>query len=111
MGPARRAGLVALALGLLAAALLHSKSAPPVFDGIVVPPEPYRWVSPPPSVASGNKPPLPGEVTLPIQNGQVAGGGPQTGDGQVVMFFGPGTFKAPPGAQSVKCTIIPLANP
>src|SRR5439155_25777457 len=105
----RRAGLVALALGLLAAALLHSKSAPPVFDGIIVPPEPYRWVSPPPNLAAGNKPPLPGEVTLPIQNGQVAGGGPQTGDSQVVMYFAPATFKAPSGAQSVKCTIDPLA--
>ena len=107
----RRAGLVALALGLLAAALLHSKSAPPVFDGIIVPPEPYRWVSPPPNLAAGNKPPLPGEVTLPIQNGQVAGGGPQTGDNQVIMFFGPGAFKAPSGSQSVKCTIVPLTSP
>jgi len=107
----RRAGLVALALGLLAAALLHSKSAPPVFDGIIVPPEPYRWVSPPPNLAAGNKPPLPGEVTLPIQNGQVAGGGPQTGDNQVIMFFGPGAFRAPSGSQSVKCTIVPLNSP
>ena len=111
MTPPRRAGLVALALGLLAAALLHSRAAPPVFDGIVVPPEPYRWVSPPPNLAAGNKPPLPGEVTLPVQNGQVAGGGPQTGDSQVVMYFGPGTFKAPAGAQSVKCTIEPETNP
>src|SRR5439155_569408 len=74
-------------------------------------PEPYRWVSPPPNLAAGNKPPLPGEVTLPVQNGQVAGGGPQTGDSQVVMYFAPATFKAPSGAQSVKCTIEPLANP
>ncbi len=103
--------MLALALGLLAAALLHSRAAPPVFDGIVVPPEPYRWVSPPPNLAAGNKPPLPGEVTLPVQNGQVAGGGPQTGDSQVVMYFAPATFKAPSGAQSVKCTIEPLANP
>ena len=111
MTRARRAGIVALGIGLLTAALLHSRVAPPVFDGIVVPPEPYRWVSPPPSVAAGNKPPLSGEVTLPVQNGQVAGGGPQTGDSQVVMYFAPGTFKAPPGTQSVKCTIVPLTNP
>src|SRR3989442_12934671 len=99
---ARHAGLAALALGLIAAALLHGRMAiPPVYDGIIVPPEPYRWESPPPNLASGNKPPLPGDATLPVQNGQVAGGGVQTGDNQVVMYFGPGAFKAPAGANGL----------
>src|SRR6266853_5030398 len=109
---ARRAGLVALALGLIAAALLHGRiAAPPIYDGIIVPPEPYRWESPPPNLAAGNKRPLPGDATLPIQNGQVAGGGVQTGDNQVVMYFGPGAFNAPAGATGVKCTIAPDPNP
>ena len=109
---ARRAGLIALALGLTAAALLHGRTAaPPVYDGIIVPPEPYRWVSPPPNVAAGNKPPQSGEATLPVQNGQVAGGGVQTGDNQVIIYFGPGAFKAPAGATSVKCSIVPETNP
>lgn len=109
---ARRAGLIALALGLTAAALLHGRiGAPPVYDGIIVPPEPYRWVSPPPNLAAGNKPPLSGEATLPVLNGQVSGGGIQTGDNQVVMYFGPGAFKPPAGATSVKCSIVPDPNP
>jgi hypothetical protein len=109
---ARRAGLAALALGLAAAALLHGRlGGPPVYDGIIVPPEPYRWESPPPNLRAGNKPPLPGDATLPVANGQVAGGGVQTGDNQVVIYFGPGTFKAPAGTQSVKCTIEPDPNP
>ena len=108
---ARRAGLVALALGLIAAALLHGRmGSPPVYDGIIVPPEPYRWESPPPNLAAGNKRPLPGDATLPVQNGQVAGGGIQTGDNQVVMYFGAGAFKAPAGATGVKCTIAPDPN-
>ena len=107
----RRVGVAALAFGLIAAALLHGGGGPPVFDGIIVPPEPYRWESPPPNLRAGNKPPLSGETTLPVVNGQVAGGGVQTGDSQVIIFFGPGTFKAPPGASSVKCTIQPDANP
>jgi hypothetical protein len=99
-------------MGLLAAALLHGRgSAPPVYDGIIVPPEPYRWESPPPNLAAGNKPPLAGEATMPVQNGQVAGGGIQTGDNQVVIYFGPGAFKAPAGATGVKCTIEPDPNP
>jgi hypothetical protein len=105
-------GPLTLALGLIAAAFLHGRtSAPPVYDGIAVPPEPYRWVSPPPNLASGNKPPLPGESTLPVLNGQVAGGGVQTGDNQVVIYFGPGAFNAPAGATGVKCTIEPDPNP
>jgi len=109
---ARRAGLVALALGLIAGAFLHGRiAAPPVYDGIIVPPEPYRWESPPPNLAAGNKPPLPGDATQPVQNGQVAGGGIQTGDNQVVMYFGPGAFRAPAGATSVKCSIEPDPNP
>jgi hypothetical protein len=109
---ARRAGLIALALGLVAAGLLHGRmAAPPVYDGIIVPPEPYRWVSPPPNLAAGNKAPQSGEATLPIQNGQVSGGGVQTGDNQVIIYFGPGTFKAPAGATSVKCSIVPDQNP
>ena len=109
---ARRAGLAALTLGLIAAALLHGRMAiPPVYDGIIVPPEPYRWESPPPNLASGNKPPLSGETTLPIQNGQVAGGGVQTGDNQAVIYFGPGAFKAPAGATGVRCSIAPDPNP
>jgi len=46
-----------------------------------------------------------------VQNGQVAGGGVQTGDNQVVIYFGPGAFKAPAGATAVKCTITPEPNP
>ena len=108
----RRAGVAAIALGLAAAVLLHGRlSAPPVYDGIVVPPEPYRWESPPPNLRAGNKPPQSGEATLPVLNGQVAGGGVQTTDNQVVIYFGPGTFKAPAGTQTVKCTIVPDPNP
>src|SRR5438445_4205081 len=108
----RRAGMAALALGLATAALLHGRVAvPPIYDGIVVPPEPYRWESPPPNLRAGNKPPLSGQATLPVLNGQVAGGGVQTEDNQVVIYFGPGTFKAPTGTQTVKCTIAPDPSP
>jgi hypothetical protein len=109
---ARHVGLAALAVGLVAAALLHSRLAgPPVYDGIVVPPEPYRWESPPPNLRAGNKPPLSGQATLPVANGQVAGGGVQTDDSQVVIYFGPGAFKAPTGDQTAKCTLQPDPTP
>jgi hypothetical protein len=112
MTRARRAGLAALLLGLAAAVTLHGRVAgPPIYDGIVVPPEPYRWESPPPNLRADNKPPLSGQATLPVLNGQVAGGGVQTDDNQVVIYFGPGTFKAPAGTQTVTCTIAPDPSP
>jgi hypothetical protein len=107
-----RLGLGALILGLTAALLVHGHlPAPPVYDGIVVPPQPYRWESPPPNLRNGNQPPLGGQATLPVNNGQVAGGGLQTDDNQAVIYFVSGIFKAAAGASSIKCSIEPLANP
>jgi hypothetical protein len=107
----RLVGLLALAIGLFATAALHAPRVPPIFDGIIVPPEPYRWVSPPPNLAAGNQPPLSGEATIPVNNGQVAGGGVQTADNQVIMFFGAGYFKAGTNARSARCSIDPDRNP
>jgi hypothetical protein len=111
MSSKRHLALAALLLGVIAAWLLHGRlSSPPVYDGIVVPPEPYRWESPPPNLRQGNQKPLGGQATFPVQNGQLPGGGVQTDDNQVIIFFGPGTFKVS-GASSVKCTIDPVADP
>ena len=76
-----------------------------------MPPAPYRYESPPPNLRNGNQPPLSGETMLPAPGGDVAGGGVQTDDQQVITFWGPGTLKAPPGASSAKCTVTPVANP
>ncbi len=112
MTATRRAGLVALAVGVVATMLMHGRgAAPPVFDGIVTPPSPYHWASPPPELRSGNVPPSPGDATFPVHNGQVAGGSLQTGDAQVVIYFGVGLFALSPSAQSVRCTVTPLSNP
>lgn len=108
----RQLGLAAVALGLFTAFFLHAAgTAPPVYDGIVVPPAPYRFESPPPNLASGNQKPLGGTQTYPVaSNGDLPGGGVQTDDNQVITFWGVGTFKAP-GATTATCSIQPLANP
>jgi hypothetical protein len=111
MSRIRLLGLAALVLGLVAAAALHAPRVPPVYDGIIVPPEPYRWVSPPPNLRAGNQQPLSGEQTIPVNNGKVAGGGVQTADNQVIMFFGVGYFTAPADARSATCRIEPDTNP
>ena len=108
----RKAGIFALLLGMLAAFLLHGRTtAPPVFDGIAVPPSPYHWESPPPDLRSGNVQPSGGESIFPVHNGQVAGGSLQTADAQVVIYFGVGFLNVSATAQSVRCTVTPLSNP
>ena len=104
-------GRLALLFGLLAAAMLHGTQSAPIYDGIVVPPAPYRYESPPPNLANGNQPPLSGQSILPAPGGQVAGGGVTTDDQQVITFWGVGTFRVPAGASDAKCTIVPVANP
>ena len=112
MSGGRRAGLVAIALGIAVATLLHGRpSTPPVYDGIILPPTPYRYESPPPNLRNGNQKPLGGQATFPVNNGQVPGGGVQTDDNQVIMFFGVGTFKVPAGATSITCSIEPDPSP
>jgi hypothetical protein len=103
--------IVALAVGLAVAAILHGPGVPPVYDGIATPPEPYRWESPPPNLKAGNKPPLAGESILPVLNAKIGGGSVKTGDGQAIIYFGVGAFVAPAGATSVECTITPDPNP
>jgi hypothetical protein len=108
----RKAGILALFVGLLAVLLLHGRTvAPPIFDGIVVPPSPYHWESPPPDLRSGNVQPSGGESSFPVHNGQVAGGSLQTGDAQVVIYFGVGFLTVSSSAQSVRCTVTPLSSP
>jgi hypothetical protein len=60
---------------------------------------------------AGNKPPLSGQATVQVLNGQVSGGSLGTDDNQALMYFVAGTFKVPAGTQTVKCTIAPDPNP
>jgi hypothetical protein len=103
--------VLALLAGLAAAALLHGRGIPPLYDGIATPPEPYRWVSPPADVASSNQSPLSASATFNVVNGQFQGGLMYSRDNQVVVTFGSGSVQPVVGSTSVACTIEPLARP
>lgn len=106
----RKAGWIAVAVGLGLASLAHSPNELPLYDGLPVP-SPYRYVSPPPDLGPSNQRPLPGEATLSVENGQVSGGGAQTGDDQVLVFFGLGALRASSRATSVTIRIDPVTDP
>jgi hypothetical protein len=98
-------------LGLTLAIVLHGGGRPPLYDGLPLPETPYRYVNPPPDMAASNQPPESGQTTLPVENGQVPGGGMQTGDGQVLVFFGLGALRASSSAKTVTLRIDPVTDP
>lgn len=98
-------------IGLLVAALLHGGTHPPIYDGLPSPEAPYRYVNPPPDLASSNQPPFSAQATLPVDKGKVPGGGLQTDDMQVLVFFGLGALEVGREAQSVLIRIDPVTQP
>lgn len=103
----RRLALLALAAVAYTAAAWSV--APGFYDGFQ-PATPYRWVSPPPNLRSGNQTPLSGKGTDPVSNGETAPLTTYTGDGQVVVSFLPGAFRVTPGADKVTIQIKPVAQ-
>jgi hypothetical protein len=110
------AGWVLLASGLLVAfaylggTALSGRMSPlahrPLLDGLA-PPPPYRWVKPPPEVASANKPPS--GVTASVQLGPsgTAVTAISTNDGQANLLLDPNAIAPSPGDRSVKVEIQP----
>ena len=104
------AALVAVIAYLSGAALsghLSPLARHPLMDGFV-PPQPYKWVSPPPTVTS-NQPPASAHqlLNLPKQQGI---GYVHTSDGQVQLIIGKGTWDVPAatGQAGVLVTVDPL---
>lgn len=104
-----RVGLALVAVYVVAAvatAAIGGHRFRPLFDG-GFPPAPYRWVKPPPELASGNQAPTPGSGTVPFSGASqpmiVA-----TGDGQANFNLPQGAFAAHPTDTSVSVSVVPL---
>lgn len=103
-------GLVSVTVYAALAALsghLSPLARGPLLDG-VGPPQPYRWVSPPPDLASGNQPPSSGVFHVAL-----AGGGSRpevfvTSDNQVTVVVPKDAFEHHPGQIEVTLTVDPL---
>ncbi len=104
-----RAGTV-LVLAVIAYAITAWSVAPGFYDGIA-PPQPYRWVSPPPQFRASNQQPLSGHATVRVAtNGLVDPGSVFTQDGQAALSFVPGTFVTPADRSPVAIDIKPQAT-
>ena len=107
---AAAAGLL-VALGYLAAAAWSGHLSPlarrPLLDGIG-PAAPYRWVTPPPELASTNEAPTPGDFTVAMNEKGSRPAVLTTDDAQVTVILTAGTFARSQGAAKVRLTVEPL---
>ncbi|MGH2556157.1 MAG: hypothetical protein ACRDHO_10625 [Actinomycetota bacterium] len=77
-----------------------------LFDGFA-PPQPYRWVSPPPQFAGSNEPPLAARGTVALSADGSASVSLATGDGQAYFIAARGAFSTREGQTSIAITISP----
>lgn len=110
-----RRRVVALGLAALAAyvglAGLSGRLSPlargPLLDGLG-PPQPYRWVSPPPDLVATNQPPSSGVFHVPLD---ANGSRPEvlvTSDNQVTVIVPAGSFDLSAGQIEVKLSVDPV---
>jgi hypothetical protein len=86
------AGLALGGLTLVLGARWALPQAPPMYEGITVPP-PYQYCDPPANLKSSNKTPEGGGGDLQVVNGLNRLTTVETADRQVVAFFAQGVFK------------------
>jgi hypothetical protein len=94
-----------LAVAAIAYAVAAWMVAPGFYDGFG-PPQPYNFTCPPPQAGSNSKP-LPGHADIKVTGGVSDANSAFTGDGQIVVGFLPGAFKAD-GKTTISVDIKPL---
>lgn len=101
------AAVVALYLVTVVGTVPFGHRVRPLFEGIGPPPA-YRWVHPPPGFASGNVPPKPNEVDVPLGADGSEQSGAQSDDSQLVLNLAPKAAPPHEPDTSVKVRIEPL---
>jgi hypothetical protein len=79
-------------------------------DGIL-PPQPYRYLHPPPSLASENSPPESGNSSLKVVKGRSKAGFLFTTDTQAGLVVPAGALVTTPAATSIRIHISPVETP
>ena len=95
---------------LMLAARIAVPTAPAMYEGPILPTEPYHYCNPPANLARDNKQPSAGGGSLPAAGNANQLGSQATGDNQVLTFFPKGALQAP-GATSYKVTLRPNCQP
>ena len=79
-------------------------------DGLL-PPQPYRYLHPPPALASNNSPPESGSASIQVAGGHSKAGYLFTHDTQAGFILPAGALVTPSGVTSVRIHIDPVETP
>lgn len=106
----RWAWLLLAAAGLVLAWLL-APTAPPLYDGVGFPDEPYRYVTRPAGDVKVTKAPSAVTVSMPVVDGTTDGFNIASAEQgpQVSVFVPTGTLRAPKGAHTIMLRAVPIA--
>jgi hypothetical protein len=110
--PAVRVLLLAV-LALAAVVLVRPPHAPPLYDGLGFPDEPYRWVVPPPGADRTPQAATPAVATLPVEGGTTGAGQGLSGEQgpQIALAVTAGAFAAPSGPTQIRLEASPRPVP
>jgi hypothetical protein len=100
------AAVLAYAAGAWISGSISPLARRPILDGGAT--LPYRWVSPPPALASTNKPPYAARATLSFQGDRSDPEVVNTNDQQAEVVLALGAISKAAGADSVTVTIDPV---
>lgn len=109
--------LVAALLALGATVAVRPPHAPPLYDGIGFPDEPYRWVTPPPGESKAAAAATPARATIQVTPGssgavsQASRGFSSEQGPQVAFSVAEGAFAAPAKTTSIDLIATPEAAP
>jgi hypothetical protein len=112
---ARRRAAVAAGVGVVGVYLvlagvsgrLSPLARRPLLDGLG-PLQAYRWVTPPPDLASTNLAPSALSFSMPLGTQGVQGQGPPSGDGQITVIVGDGAIGPHGSDTTVRVDVTPL---
>ena len=87
-------------------------SSPPLYDGLILHPQPYRYLHPPPGTLSRGAPRA-ARVDFPVRRGRSPLASVVTGERppQAILAALPGVFRIPRGVTRLTLTIRPISPP
>jgi hypothetical protein len=105
--------LVLAVLALAATVVARPPHAPPLYDGLGFPDEPYRWVVTPPGHYRTPIAATEAVVQVPVSGGVSVAGQALSGEQgpQIAVAVSRGAFAAPPGVSSITVRAVPQAVP
>lgn len=107
------AGVLVLAAVLLAMLWSANPHSPPLYDGLIGPAGPYRYVNPPPGLGTQHRNPTSGSTTERVTHGKFTESALQTKEHvpQALLQLGDGAVIVPLGITSVRLSVRPVSPP